>query len=76
MNANIKSPEVDFVVIKKSFYYAQCSACNGTGQYERAFRSMHYVSNCTACYGTGRIKHSISEEVSLVDALRNIYDTK
>jgi DnaJ-class molecular chaperone len=64
--------EIDFIVIKRSYSYSTCHVCNGSGKLERHFRQMNYLYDCSKCNGTGRIKHAISEEYNLQDAINEL----
>lgn len=61
----------DFVVIKKTIQFHTCSTCEGTGVKSRTFRKMNFVEDCPECE-KGMKPFTVSEEVSLVDALKEL----
>lgn len=62
----------EFVVVKKSFTYAICASCEGTGVKKRTFRKMTFVENCPGCKGEGRMKFVKTEEFPLSEALKEL----
>jgi len=59
----------EFAVLKKSFTFSTCSACEGTGVKKNPFRKMVWVTDCPVCSGSGRQRHTKTEEVPLLDVL-------
>ena len=62
----------EFVVLKKSYTYQDCTNCNGSGKLTRLYRKMEFVHDCPICRGEGRQRFAITEEVPLVEALIEI----
>lgn len=62
----------EFIIIKKTYTYGTCSACNGLGIKKRTFRKMTFVEDCSECNGEGRIRFEHKEEYPLVKALEEI----
>ena len=62
----------EFVVIKKTFTFATCTSCDGTGNKSRSFRKMTFVEDCPDCHGEGRRHFSASCEVPLREALKEL----
>lgn len=62
----------EFIVVKKSYTYVPCHECDQTGKIIRRFRQMEFVKDCSTCKGEGRLKHSVSEEVPLIEALKEL----
>lgn len=62
----------EFVVVKKSYTYQRCAACEGEGKRTREFRKMRFVEDCPVCRGLGRKRFTISEEVPLLDAIKEL----
>lgn len=62
----------DFVVVKKSFTYAECAKCEGTGTRKRTFRKMNFVEDCPDCKGEGRKRFAVTEEFPLSEALKEL----
>lgn len=66
----------EFVVIKKTFTFAPCSVCDGTGTKSRTFRKMTFVEDCSTCNGEGHIRFVNSIEVPLKEALKELENEK
>ncbi len=62
----------EFVVVKKSFTFATCAACNGLGVRKRKFRKMIFTEDCPDCLGKGRRRFAKTEEVPLSEALNEV----
>lgn len=62
----------EFVILKKSYTFATCAKCNGTGIKKRTFRKMCFVEDCSDCLGKGRKRFSVNEEFSLMEALKEL----
>lgn len=62
----------EFVVVKKSYTFATCASCEGTGVKKRTFRKMNFVEDCPECHGVGRQRFSINEEFPLSEALKEL----
>ena len=62
----------EFIVIKRTYTFANCSECNGKGIKKRSFRKMVFVEDCPECNGEGRTRFSSDEEYSLKKALEEI----
>lgn len=66
----------EFVVLKKTFTFATCASCDGTGVRKRTFRKMTFVEDCPACHGEGRKRFCHTSEVSLKEALLVLEEEK
>lgn len=62
----------EFVVLKKSFTFATCKSCDGTGRKTRTFRKMTFVEDCPTCKGEGRQRFTTTEEFPLLEALKEL----
>lgn len=62
----------EFIITKKTYTFAECSSCEGTGTKKRTFRKMTFVEDCPVCHGEGRIRFSKTEEYPLIKALEEI----
>lgn len=67
--------QYDFVVVKKTFTFAECAKCEGSGTKKRTFRKMTFVEDCPECKGEGRKRHEVSEEWPLSEALKELQST-
>ncbi len=64
--------EFEFIVVRKSYTFATCPACDGSGVKKRTFRKMVFVEDCHECFGEGRRRFSKEEEYSLSEALKEL----
>lgn len=62
----------EFIVIKRSVIYRPCKICNGNGTRQRTFRKMNFVEDCSNCKGSGQAPNYITEEVPLIEALKEL----
>lgn len=62
----------EFVVLKKTFTFAPCGSCDGTGKRTRTFRKTTFVEDCPDCHGEGRKRFVSSSEVPLKEALKEL----
>ena len=62
----------EFVILKKSYTFATCASCDGSGVKKRTFRKMTFVEDCIECEGEGRKRFSVNEEFSLTEALKEL----
>lgn len=66
----------EFIVIKKTYTFAECSSCEGSGTKKRTFRKMVFVEDCPDCNGEGRKRFEKKEEFPLSEALKIIEKEK
>jgi len=66
----------EFIVIKKTYTFATCSSCEGTGTKSRTFRKMTFIEDCPDCDGEGRKRFSKTEEFPLKKALKELEQEK
>lgn len=64
--------QYEFVVVKRSYTFATCPSCGGTGTKSRTFRKMTFVEDCSVCDGDGRKRYSRTEEFPLTEALKEL----
>jgi len=62
----------EFVIIRKSYTFATCPACDGHGVKTRTFRKMTFVVDCPDCNGEGFKRVPKTEEFPLLEALKEI----
>ena len=66
----------ELVVLKHSYTYDECYNCDSTGKIERKYRKMIWIHDCPICHGEGRQRFTITEEVPLAEALKEINSIK
>lgn len=64
--------KTEFIIVKNKYRFRTCNACEGSGRKKHSFRSMVFAKDCPVCLGEGRIKMTTTEEVPLVEALREL----
>ena len=67
-----KEASHEFVIIRKSYTFATCPACDGRGVKTRTFRKMTFVEDCPECFGEGRKRFVKTEEFPLLEALKEL----